>query len=351
VQWVQLYEFSPELLASVMAALRPVFSDYVTWLSNDGDLIIVAANGGRVPEPRSAALAQPAIAEVLARFHVRNLDDLNVHRLGSRRTMDAYFRSFGAEPNSDFFPVIDLGAAKARFMRTRANGPVQLVEAPLPLLDLFEPGYLPDARRLSPGERVGGLRRVLFSEQAERARDYLVTGNPKSLEMVARNAAGALVMLRGALVECRVELPEGIAVATMSDFARLINAFLPPEEAKPVWERLGKSPCSSRLDARDRRWLELHAAVAAREAGRMGDAAAAILETSPNLAPDTKAYVLAALMAGHIVSGQPALALKAFQVNRGGLRGIPEWQPVFSFLIEHASGPILGQGQAQGDSN
>ena len=342
LQWVQLYEFSPALLASVIEALRPEFSDYAIWLANDGDLIIVAANGGKVPEPRATELARPAMAELLGRFGIRNLDDLNVHRVGSRRIMDAYFTSFGAEPNSDFFPVVDINASKARFMRGRANGTVQLVEAPIPLLDLFEPGHLPHARRLTPGSRPGGLRRVLFTAQAKVASDYLLHGRAESLAGTLRNPAGALAMLRAALIECRVVLPEGVAAATMGEFARLINTFLPSEEAGAVWAKALSSPCRSRLHASDLRWLRLHAAVAAREPERIAEAADAVIAGAPQLSSEAKAYVVSLLMAGRILNHQPALALKAFQAHRGALKGTPEWQPVFTFLSAHALGPILG---------
>ena len=342
MQWVQLYEFSPPLLASIIEALRPVFSDYVIWLGNDGDLIIVAANGGKVPEPRAAELARPAMAELLGRFRIRNLDDLNLHRVGSRRIMDTYFTSFGSEANSDYFPVIDVNAAKARFMRRRADGTVQLVEAPIPLLDLFEPGYLPHVRRLTPGQRPGGLRRTLFTEEARLARDYLLHGRPETLAKTLRNPAGALVMLRAGLIECRVVLPEGVASATMGDFARLINTFLPPKEAGDVWAKLLASPCKSRLDPSELRWLRLHAAVAAREPKRIAEAADAVLAGAPQLSSEAKAYVVSLLMAGRILNDQPALALKAFQAHRGALKGTPEWQPIFTFLSAHALGPIMG---------
>jgi SAM-dependent methyltransferase len=351
VQWIQLYEFSPPLLASVIEALRPVFSDYVIWLANDGDLILVAANGGRVPEPQAAGFANPAIAALLERFRIRNLDDLKLHRVGSRQILDVYFRSFGAEANSDFFPVIDLNAPKARFMRLRAAGALQLTEAPLPLLDLFEPGYMPRPSQVSAGDRPGGMKRPLFVNQAALARDYLVHGDANALASLARGPAGELAMLRAALIECRLRLPAGVASSTMGSFARLINSFLPGEHAAAVWDKLESSPCKSRLDASELRWLQLHAAIAARQPSRIADAAAAILDTAPELSTDSKAYVLAALMAGRTLAGQPAMAVKAFQHHRASLRASPEWQPIFTFLSAHALGPMGGEPSPGADNN
>ncbi len=351
VQWVQLYEFSPPLLASVIEALRPVFSDYVVWIANDGDLILVAANGGRVPEPQAEAFAQPGMAALFKRLGIDSLDQLKLHRVGGRGVMDPYFRAFGAEANSDFFPVIDLNASKARFMRARAIGAVQLTEAPLPLLDLFEPGHMPDPSRVNATDGADTIRRPTFVLQAARVRDYLLHGRAEALAGMARRPAGELQMLRAALVECRVRLPEGVVSHTMSDFARLLNAFLPSEQAVAVWRKLEASPCKSWLNESELRWLRLHAAVAARAPARMADAASAILDASPDLDSESRALALAALMAGRTLAGDRGKAAKAFQEHRDKLRSSMDWQPIFTFLSAHALGSIGGAPSSAGDNN
>ncbi|MDF3009391.1 MAG: Spermine synthase [Burkholderiales bacterium] len=351
VQWIQLYEFSPELLASAVEALRPAFSDYVIYLSNHGDMIFVAANGGSVPDPKGAAFDNPAFAAMMERFHIRGLDDLNLHRVGTKRTMDAYFRAFGVEPNSDFFPIIDLNASKARFMKQQAVGVVNLSEAPLPLLDLFEPGYAPEPSRVTKGERVAGTRRSLFTQQAATARDYLLHGNPDMLKLMAPEPARELAIVRAALVDCSIVLPSGVLQAVLDRPARLLSAYLPKAQAMEIWEKFRISRCTSRLNASESRWIGLYSAVAARDAPAMAEKAAAILDAETELSADDKAYALASLMAGHTVSGQRALAVRAFRQHRGGLRPAAAWQPTFTFLAAHALGPIMPTVLSSVDNN
>ncbi len=342
VQWVQLYEFNPHLLASVIEALRPVFSDYVIWLPNGGDLIIVAANGGRVPQPQADGLAHPAMAALLQRFDIRNMHDLNLLRLGSRASLDAYFTAFGMEANSDFFPIVDLGAAKARFMRSQATGPVALLQAPLPVLDLFEPGYAPEPARLTrpAKEEVIERRRLIF--QATLARDFILTGRAGQLEELGKEFAGQLEFLRAALVDCRLSPSSGVLTLPLGNLARLVNAFLPGPQAAEVWARLKASPCNSKLEVSVRRWLDLHAAVAARAPSRMAETAALILEKEVDLPGDARVYAVAALMAGHTLAGEPSLAAQAFQRHRKNLPPSVQWQPVFTLLSAHALGPMRG---------
>src|SRR5688572_22459871 len=83
VQWVNLYEMAPLLLATVVVALDANFEDYEFWLANDSDLLIVAAHNGKVPRAAATAFENAELAGELARLGVRNLDDLHLHRLRS----------------------------------------------------------------------------------------------------------------------------------------------------------------------------------------------------------------------------------------------------------------------------
>jgi hypothetical protein len=265
--------------------------------------------------------------------------------------MDAYFRAFGVEPNSDFFPIIDLNASKARFMKLRAMGVVSLSEAPLPLLDLFEPGYAPEPSRVTKGERAGGTRRSLLTQQAATVRDYLLHGNPDMLKTMAPEPARELAIVRAALVDCSIVLPSGVLQAALDRPARLVSAYLPKAQAMEIWAKFRISRCASRLNASELRWIDLYSAVAARDASAMAEKAAAILDAETELSADDKAYALAALMAGHTVSGERALAVRAFTQHRGGLRAAAAWQPTFTFLAAHALGPIMPAGSSSVDNN
>jgi hypothetical protein len=99
------------------------------------------------------------------------------------------------------------------------------------------------------------------------------------------------------------------------------------------------------------RWIGLYSAVAARDAPAMAEKAAAILDTETELSADDKAYALAALMAGHTVSGERALAVRAFREHRGGLRPAAAWQSTFTFLAAHALGPIMPAVSSSVDNN
>ena len=134
LQWVQAYEITPILLGSILRALETSFPAYELWMPSHGDLIIVAAKNGVVPRPDARAFDNPRLRADLERFGIRNLDGLLMHRLGGNAVLGPYFGSFGAPPNSDFDPFLDIGAPQARFLRIGTDDAGYLHETGLPLI-------------------------------------------------------------------------------------------------------------------------------------------------------------------------------------------------------------------------
>jgi hypothetical protein len=213
----------------------------------------------------------------------------------------------------------------------------------LPVIDLFEPGHAPQPDGLTQTREYAGTKRRAYILQAQHARDFIVAGDKVRLTSLSSEFAGQLVLLRTMMLDCRMSPPPGLLPGPLFDLARLTNGFLPSSQAQPLWAKLENSPCSGRYDDETRRWLKLHAAVAARQPAAMAQAAEQVLAAEDASPADMKSYAVAALMAGRTLSGQPAAAASAFQRHRGVLRGTPEWQPVFTLLSAHALGPISAE--------
>jgi hypothetical protein len=335
-QWVQLYELSPALLATVVAALHENFSDYELWLANPGDLFIVAANGGEVPGVDARAFDNPALRADLERFRIKNVDDLYLHRVGDRRSLGPYFASLGAEPNSDFFPVLDQNAARARFLRAQVNDFSVLQQTPMRVLGLFDghPERQSRTARLTPGDR-SWLPRAAFAHQAAAVSEYLRGGSHELLRRLPPSLAPEMISLRLALVECRAGLPSWSLRLLLADVARYVTAYMPPQEAVALWSTLSQSKCRGISDS-DQRWLRLHAAVAAAEPSQMRQAADLVLAHDQDLEPKLLAHAVAVFMAGAILERDAGAAVHTFRHHRQRLGGAREWEPVFRFLLAQA---------------
>ncbi|MGH7562256.1 MAG: fused MFS/spermidine synthase [Gemmatimonadales bacterium] len=120
-QWLHTYEMNDGLVTGVLAGLHEQFADYRVFLINNGDLLVVASPEGRLRPPDWGVFREPVIEKDLCRFAVFRpaaLDRLVVlDRAGAAPLLDR-----GIRPNSDFYPVLDLGAERARFLRQSAAG-------------------------------------------------------------------------------------------------------------------------------------------------------------------------------------------------------------------------------------
>jgi spermidine synthase len=338
VQWVNVYETTPGLVATIMMALDANFADWELWMPNPGDVLVVAAHNGKVPPVDARAFASPRLAADLARFHIRTLDDLLLHRIGGRAALRPYFAAFRAPPNSDFYPVLDRNAGRARYLGRPGDEVQRLVEVGFPMLEVFERprARQPDPARLTPGRRPW-LGRYGYAAQAQATGAYLRGGRMADLESLTPVAAADLVLLRAALVDCSLRIPSVTLRRLLADVAWLVNQHLPRAEREAVWRTLGGSRCAARLSDLERDWLRLHAAIAAEAAPEMVQLAGRLLQ-DPGTPVDLRPYLVGAHMTGFLLSDRRPEAMATFLQHRNQLAGAPPlWQGVFRLLVGQAS--------------
>jgi spermidine synthase len=332
VQWIQLYEIDASLVATVLGALGAEFPHYAVFAASDYDLLIMAAD---TPLPRQAQariFEHPGVAKELWTVHVLNAGDLDARYLGSRATLEPMFESYGMPANSDYVPVLDLNAARHRFMEKSAADVVALLNADLPLLELVEP----DRSRHAVNPLFRGayaFDRVENTRLAWYARDFLLRPRPPVAESVPRQLQKDLELVKLRLIECRD--PAGLDVWTHSALrvAAALNPYLSFDDLAPVWARIMGSACYGALDEFQRRWLALFQAVGARNAARMAELATPLMATERPLVADAREYLLLAAMTGYVASGERANALELWKKYGEGARAA---RPAFRLLRCHA---------------
>src|SRR5258707_6226519 len=139
VQWFQLYEIDAALVSTVLRALGEEFPHYAIYAASDHDFLIVASDAPLPPAPQSRVYEQPGLAKELWTIRVLSVGDLDARYIGSRATLEPLFASYGLPANSDYFPVLDLNAARERFMDMNAAELAALGSLGVPVLELLEP--------------------------------------------------------------------------------------------------------------------------------------------------------------------------------------------------------------------
>ncbi len=120
-QWVQLYELNDGLVLSVLAGLEENFGDYEVFLTEFNDMLIVATKSDRLPAPDWSIFSSPSIQEHFCHSVVPTAESLEGARLTHDGVLAPLLYGWG-QPNSDFYPVLDLGAGRARYRHETAQG-------------------------------------------------------------------------------------------------------------------------------------------------------------------------------------------------------------------------------------
>jgi spermidine synthase len=146
-QWIHLYEISDELVLSVLAAVHRNFPDYQVYLVHSADMLIVAGTDPELPPPDWRVFEFPAISQDLSRTYPFSPELLEASHFLSRESLAPLLEAW-PYPNSDFFPVLDLGAERTRFLQLPASGFLESASGPFDVADAFLPSPTPDGNLL-----------------------------------------------------------------------------------------------------------------------------------------------------------------------------------------------------------
>lgn len=120
-QWLQVYELDDPLVLSVLAGIHQNFRSYEIYLAPNADLLVVASNRAELPPPDWSVFGYPALRHDLCSFIPLTPTVLEGLRVAGRAEMQPLLESMG-QPNSDYYPVLDLGAERRRFRKDHADG-------------------------------------------------------------------------------------------------------------------------------------------------------------------------------------------------------------------------------------
>jgi spermidine synthase len=203
VQWLQLYEITPELVNSVLSAMLVNFKDVNAYLANGSDLILVASPNGKVPALGGTVFQQPLLAADLARIGVSDLRALQDTMVMNRTGLEGYLSLYPHQVNSDMFPVLKLEAPRARFQSVQVADFNALGEAPWPIIRYFGG---PAARNAAPivMPRRLPLATIQKANEANHVFASLIERNQAGSASSAQSSDLVLEAVRGLAASCQL---------------------------------------------------------------------------------------------------------------------------------------------------
>lgn len=198
-QWMHLYELDDDLFLSVVSALDKVFPSYRAYLVGDMDVAIVARADGPLGDPDWSVLDSPRFRQMTRGAPAFKPEHMESLLLFDEKTLRPLLDR-GIAPNSDYHPILDLGAERTRFRHTQALGIYSLATTRVDLVrELDEESTDPIPYDPVPSY---GLDAAVLWERGAWLREALANGGgiaPKAFPQWQN----ALVNLQNFLVLCR----------------------------------------------------------------------------------------------------------------------------------------------------
>jgi len=309
VQWFNLYEIDIKLVASVLKAISANFADYAIYFPVEGDIIIIASSQ-TLTEPHAKILAIPELAKELAYIGVVNVADLLLRYLGSKRTLGPLFNSYEIPINSDFFPVLDLGAVRTRYLKKKADELYQFRVTPLAIIDTLE-GKPSEPLLISENPEFNIGQQAL---QAKSIFKYFQALNQGKSPPVLNLKDDIIVIVHQVLSLQSCELLEKGWLPYLKKLAIATLPYLSPAEMATIWTTLETTPCFSHLPTQVRLWVNLYQAVGQRNFAQMLQITLALLPPQgPIRASPDHSYLLMVAMLAQLALQHPEAARELWQ--------------------------------------
>jgi spermidine synthase len=309
VQWLHLYEINEDLVASMFKALSRNFGDYAVFGAGPGDLVIVATKGARLPEMRGDLFAFPGVAADLNRFGVRSLADLKLTRVGSKRALDPLFAYSRSPMNSDYFPIVDQHAAKARFLKQQSMELGEMGRDFVPIVRLIDGDARVTPAQLS--QTLGVASPAVEQGIAAHRRLALMLGETSNASLPPDAQAWKFAGARSALTDCRHMT--GAWVDVVAEALRSSAALLPLAELKRFADAVRASKCLAALPARERLRLDFYLAMGEGDHAATARLGTALLARAEPMPPEEASTVIAGTMTALLAAGRPKEALEVLQ--------------------------------------
>jgi spermidine synthase len=183
-QWLHLSEINDGLVLSVVRAVAEQFPSYALYAVGGNDILIVASMQPTLPEPDWSVLQRPGTREDLARIVPLTPAIMNRLHIADGSTLAPLAAGGGGK--SDFYPSLDLGSERTRYLSQGADGFIGLSGERFALALLLEGRkFRVDGERYTPAVDVPRLDAL---ELGARLRDQRFDGAPSWILGVSERA-------------------------------------------------------------------------------------------------------------------------------------------------------------------
>ncbi len=306
-QWIHLYEMDDRLIGSVIAALSDNFKDFTVYQMNSADVLVLASNQ-TMKDPWSDVFSVPSILRETERLGIKNLDDLRIRKLGGKQIFSPAFLGYTSARNSDYFPILDQNATRARFKKTSAE-----------LLTRWRGiQFFMDDTSAIPQPTPYAINADTISSQqvliANKMQDFLASVNYNDL--FSENYYESMIVFDDEMSR----FVEGVRFCRTADNAWVRSAiwvannvtnFVSAEKSAEVWKNVSGFSCPDE-SAEKMKWVSLFSAIGVRNYGSIYAMTKSLLDDPSVVDPAIRRYLVFMNIASSVKRGDFVASYNTF---------------------------------------
>lgn len=252
-QWVHVYEFNDHLLISILRAMDSAFPHYEMYQINDGDVLVVAS-GKPLRHPDKALFQKADMRAELERIKIQGPTDLRIRYAGGNRLLHPWLARQQIPENSDYFPIVDLNAVKARYLETNSAMILGLREATM----ILDPQGL--AGQLAGRNEDSTLAAIRYAREMDSVRQYLEGGRAPFYQS-EREAFSIMLRVQATFKNCLVGDNWNGFYADSLVLAHQMLLYAPPTVFSNFWSSAVEGTCWDTYPEQMQAWLRFLVAV------------------------------------------------------------------------------------------
>jgi predicted membrane-bound spermidine synthase len=337
VQWIQTYEADMDIVLSIVKAMEPHFADFTIYSADASNIVIVAVRGGSIGAPDPKVFSSDAMRKELARVGIFSVRDIEDRYLGNRELLLPLMRSSGVPANSDYFPFVDLYAARDRILNRDALEFNALQNLPVPFFELLQPARTARASGPTVGYDRPGAPKTVRDVMRLESVALLAALTAGRYERLSPNSARMVVALNSDKAACSNASVVRAWLGSAFFIAQTSAAVLSADDTKKIWNSLAATACAQALKGDDLQWFNFLRAAAERDSGQVTQIGPSLLKAKYAFADVTHStFTVLETATSAVATGQFPLALETIRSDVRGAGGDESVKLAYRWLIAMA---------------
>lgn len=313
VQWLHAYENNMDIIASILKAIAASFDDYHIYATNNVDMLIIASPKGQINLPSNEVFNNAAIKAQLGTIDIHNSHDLVIRFLGNKSLLNPYLKSNNISINSDFFPIVDLQAPRARFLERFAHELHSMSSFPVPVLQTLIPAINDHTRKdATPSDALLTTR---FTQAAQEIYYFLTRNQTPDTDV---SSLININLLKQFAEQCHPDTNQRMWVSAILELHIKTVAFLHPDRLKEISSAISPK-CEIPLSDTQLNLLGLYSAFSENNSAAIVKHSRYLVDADLTQNHTEREFLFSALLLGLIATHEYEEAMQVWNTSIGKL--------------------------------